>query len=109
MGRKREIKPSERYFFEDWMFHETKEISKEEFYEDVIKDIDNYIIRKEENYYYFEYIDNENPYEDDEDLDNINVYDIDFDKYFDDFKIIYECENPSEDIVKEIEKKLNKS
>lgn len=109
MGRKREIKPRERYFFEDWMFHETKEISKEEFYEDVIKDIDNYIIRKEENYYYFEYIDNENPYEDDEDLDNINVYDIDFDKYFDDFKIIYECENPSEDIVKEIEKKLNKS
>ena len=31
-----------------------------------------------------------------------------FDEYYDDFKMVYECVNPSEDILKELEKRLNK-
>jgi len=85
MGRKRE-----KYIFLDYMFHYGKEISKEKFYKDVIEDIDNYkIVKIGDNYYRFEYI------EEDEE-ENIIEYD--------DFKIVYECENPSEDILKEIEK-----
>ena len=97
MGRKREIKQYERFFFEDWIMHRTEEITKEKFYKDVIEDIDSYSIRIEENYYYFELI---------EECDNDNNDDenyLDF-EYYDDFKIVYECENPSKDTLKEIEK-----
>ena len=93
MGKKREIKPCERFFFVDWVMHVTEEITKEKFYKDVIEDIDSYSIRIEGNHYYFEII---------EEYDDENY--LDFDQYYDDFRIVYECENPSEDILKEIEK-----